>query len=77
MFLGITLFTAGARLIPSAQASLLSLLEVILAPVLVWVAFAEQPSTSTLIGGVILLVTLAAHTVADVNVARAVVQPHA
>ena len=65
MFLGITLFTAGARLIPAAQASLISLLEVILGPLLVWLAFSEQPGRATVLGGAIVLAALVVHTVAE------------
>ena len=65
MFLGITLFTAGARLIPAAQASLISLLEVVLGPLLVWIAYREQPSNATILGGAIVLATLVLHTLAE------------
>ena len=65
MFLGITLFTAGARLIPAAQASLISLLEVVLGPLLVWLAYREQPSNATVLGGAIVLATLILHTLAE------------
>ena len=70
MFLGITLFTAGARLIPAAQASLISLLEVVLGPLLVWIAYREQPSRATVLGGGIVLGTLVLHTIAEQIPAR-------
>ena len=62
MFLGITLFTAGARLIPAAQASLISLLEVVLGPLLVWIAYREDPGTATLVGGAIIVLGIAVQT---------------
>ena len=43
MALGLALFTAGARLIPASEAALISLLEVVLGPLWVWIAFSEQP----------------------------------
>jgi drug/metabolite transporter (DMT)-like permease len=40
-------------LIPPAEVAVISLLEVVLGPLLVWLAYAERPATATLIGGVI------------------------
>jgi len=48
-------FTIGARLIPASEVALISLLEVVLGPVWVWVARSERPSTATLVGGAIVL----------------------
>lgn len=56
--LGLVLFTAGARLIPAAQTALLSLLEIVLAPVWVWAVFQERPSAATIVGGAIVLLAL-------------------
>lgn len=53
--LGMLLFTMGARLIPSAEAGLLGLLEVVLAPLWVWLAFSEDPGKPALIGGALVL----------------------
>jgi drug/metabolite transporter (DMT)-like permease len=60
--LGLALFTVGARLIPAAEAALISLLEIVLGPLWVWIAFAEQPPLLTLFGGgmIILAVLLLA-----------------
>ena len=43
--LGFMLLTVGARLIPAAQVGLITLLEVVLGPVWVWLALDERPST--------------------------------
>ena len=48
MALGLILFTAGARLIPAAQAGLISLLEVVLGPLWVWLIYREAPDALTL-----------------------------
>ena len=40
--------TVGARLIPAAQVALITLLEVVLGPLWVWLAVGERPSTATL-----------------------------
>jgi drug/metabolite transporter (DMT)-like permease len=58
---GLALFTVGARRIPSAQAALLGALETPLAPLWVWLAFAEVPPTATFIGGGLILAALAWH----------------
>ncbi len=66
MALGLALFTAGARLIPATEVALISLLEVVLGPLWVWIALSEQPPALTLVGGgliiaaVLILVTQAA-----------------
>ena len=56
---GVFLFTLGSKSVPSAELVLLSLAEVVLAPVWVWLAFGEIPSLPTLAGGVILLGSIA------------------
>jgi DME family drug/metabolite transporter len=52
---GLVLFTFGARHVPVAELTLLSLTELALAPVWVWLALGEVPSRSTLLGGVIII----------------------
>ncbi len=52
-------FTIGSRSVPAAELALLSLTEVVLGPVWVWLAFAEVPQPATLAGGGILLVSIA------------------
>jgi drug/metabolite transporter (DMT)-like permease len=53
--LGLVLLTIGARLIPAAQVALISLLEVVLGPLWVWLAVGERPSAATLTGGAIVV----------------------
>ena len=60
--LGFVLFTAGARLIPAAQVGLITLLEVVLGPVWVWLALDERPSALTLVGGAIVIVAIVIQT---------------
>jgi drug/metabolite transporter (DMT)-like permease len=62
---GMLLFTAGARLIPVAEASLIGVLECVLGPVWVWLAVGERPGAYSLLGGAIILSALIAHTAAD------------
>jgi drug/metabolite transporter (DMT)-like permease len=49
--LGLAFLTVGTRLIPAAQVALITLLEVVLGPLWVWLAIDEKPTTATLIGG--------------------------
>jgi drug/metabolite transporter (DMT)-like permease len=53
--LGFALLTVGARLIPAAQVGLITLLEIVLGPVWVWLALDERPSMLTLVGGAIVI----------------------
>ena len=60
--LGFVLFAAGARLIPAAQAGLITLLETVLGPLWVWLALDERPSALTLVGGVVVIVAIVIQT---------------
>jgi drug/metabolite transporter (DMT)-like permease len=53
--LGLVLLTIGARLIPAAEVALLTLLEVVLGPLWVWLVRSERPGAATLAGGGIVL----------------------
>jgi drug/metabolite transporter (DMT)-like permease len=60
--LGFALLTVGARLIPAAQVGLITLLEVVLGPVWVWLALDERPDTLTLVGGSIVIAAIVLQT---------------
>jgi drug/metabolite transporter (DMT)-like permease len=60
--LGFALLTVGARLIPAAQVGLITLLEVVLGPLWVWLALDERPSTLTLVGGAIVIIAIVIQT---------------
>ena len=60
--LGLFLFMRGAPHLTAAQVGLLTLLEVILAPIWVWLAFAEVPAPLSLLGGAIVLSALVVHS---------------
>jgi drug/metabolite transporter, DME family len=53
--LGLTLFTLGSRHVPAAELTLLSLTEVVLGPIWVWLGVGEVPSPLTLAGGALVL----------------------
>ncbi|TCL72159.1 DMT family transporter [Rhizobium sp. BK251] len=52
------LFMTGGRYIPSSEAGLIGLLDVVLGPLWVWLAFSETPPTSTVVGAVIILLAV-------------------
>ena len=60
--LGFALLTIGARLIPAAQVGLITLLEVVLGPIWVWLALDERPATLTLVGGAIVIAAIVLQT---------------
>lgn len=60
--LGFVLLTVGARLIPAAQVGLITLLEVVLGPIWVWLALDERPGTLTLVGGTIVIAAIVVQT---------------
>jgi len=68
---GLMLYLAGAKLIPSAEAGLLSLLETVAAPLWVWLALGENPGLRSLVGGALVLTALAAVAVSDLPGERA------
>jgi drug/metabolite transporter (DMT)-like permease len=62
--LGLIFLTIGARLIPAAEVALITLLEVVLGPLWVWIALSEQPGAATLAGGAIVLGAVAIQAMA-------------
>jgi drug/metabolite transporter (DMT)-like permease len=55
---GLILYTLGSRSLPAAELALLSLAEVLLGPVWVWLILGETVTMYTLIGGAVLLAAL-------------------
>ena len=52
------LFLTGGRHIPSGEAGLVGLLDVVLAPFWVWLAFGEQPGQAAFVGGSLVLASV-------------------
>ena len=59
---GIALMTIGPRYLPAPEVSLLILLETVLGPIWVWLVIGEEPSPAALLGGAIVISTLAIHS---------------
>lgn len=70
MGVGLALLTVGARLLPPAEVALLSLLELVLGPLWVWLAYSERPSTATLVGGVVVTAAVVVQATASELPAR-------
>jgi drug/metabolite transporter (DMT)-like permease len=62
MGLGLAFLTAGARLIPAAEVALITLLEIVLGPLWVWIGYSETPSVATLAGGAVVIVAVLLQT---------------
>ncbi|MBZ5759704.1 MULTISPECIES: DMT family transporter [Rhizobium] len=53
------LYMTGGRYIPSGEAGLIGLMDVVLGPLWVWLAFSEWPGNSTIAGASLILVAVA------------------
>ena len=56
------LITLAPRYITAAEVNLFFLLETILGPLWVWLVIHEQPSMATIIGGIVIISTIAVHS---------------
>ena len=56
------LVTIAPRYITAAEVNLFFLLETILGPIWVWMVVKEQPSYETIMGGVVIIITIAIHS---------------
>ncbi|MGB8816718.1 MAG: EamA family transporter [Rhizobiaceae bacterium] len=66
---------AAPRYIGGAESAMFYLLETVLAPVWVWLVFAEKPTVNAITGGMILLGALAAHTIWELRRERELPAP--
>jgi drug/metabolite transporter (DMT)-like permease len=57
--LSFILISTGPRYIPAPEVGLLMLLETIFGPLWVWLVLAETPATASLVGGAVIVLTLA------------------
>lgn len=64
---GMALYTLGSRVVPAAELTLLSMVEVLLAPVWVWLVLGETASAGTFLGGGILLVAIAGNALSGLR----------
>jgi drug/metabolite transporter (DMT)-like permease len=55
MGLGLAFLTMGARLLPASEVALITLLEVVLGPLWVWISVGEQPAATAIAGGIVVM----------------------
>lgn len=70
---GMVIYTIGSRIVPAAEIGLLSMAEVMLGPLWVWLFLGETATRGTLVGGAILLGAIALNAVSGAR--RAVPAP--
>ena len=59
---GGALLMLGPRYLPAAEVSMITLLEIVIGPLLVWVGVGEVPGTYSLIGGAVILTAITIHS---------------
>ncbi|MEY3306601.1 MAG: hypothetical protein RLZZ413_639 [Pseudomonadota bacterium] len=64
---GMALYTLGSRVVPAAELTLLSMVEVLLAPIWVWLILGETASAGTFLGGGILLLAIAGNALSGLR----------
>jgi drug/metabolite transporter (DMT)-like permease len=64
---GIVLMTIAAQRIPASEIALITLLQIVLGPLFVWLAYREQPPVGTLLGGVVIMAAVVVQAVGDVR----------
>lgn len=68
---GMVLYTRGSTVIPAAELTLLSMLEVLFAPVWVWLFLGETATAGTFIGGAVLMAAVAFNGLSGARAAMA------
>ena len=65
--LGLTVYTLGSRVVPAAELALLSMTEVVLGPLWVWIFLGETASLYSLGGGLILMLAIAGNALSGLR----------
>lgn len=64
---GMVLYTLGSTVVPAAELTLLSMTEVLLAPIWVWLLLSETASSATFVGGAILMAAVAGNALSGIR----------
>lgn len=64
---GIVLMTIAAQRLPASEIALITLLQIVLGPLYVWLAYREQPSVSTLLGGAVIVAAVVVQALGDLR----------
>ncbi len=65
--LGLVIYTLGSKVVPAAELTLLSMTEVLLGPIWVWVFMGELAGIWTVLGGAILLASIAGNALSGIR----------
>ena len=65
--LGLSVYTIGSKVVPAAELTLLSMTEVLLGPIWVWLFIGETASFYTLVGGMILMLAIAGNAISGLR----------
>lgn len=68
--IAIGLLSIGPRYLTAPEVSMITILEVILAPLLIWAVLGENPGTRTLFGGALIVSAILSHTYWRLRLAR-------
>jgi drug/metabolite transporter (DMT)-like permease len=68
--IALVLFLSGARYAPAAEVALLALVETVLGPIWVWLGVGETPSQMALIGGSVVIISIASNAWLGMRSAR-------
>jgi drug/metabolite transporter (DMT)-like permease len=68
--LGFFLFIAAVRRMPPAEAGLIATIEIVLAPLWVWLFFAETPAQATFVGGAIVVAAVIVQILGELRQGR-------
>lgn len=64
---GLAVYTIGSKAVPAAELALLSMTEVVLGPLWVWIALGETVDSYTLLGGALLLAAIAGNALSGLR----------
>ena len=65
--MGLVIYTIGSRVVPAAELALLSMTEVLLGPLWVWIFIGETVSFYTLLGGTVLMLAIAGNALSGLR----------
>jgi drug/metabolite transporter (DMT)-like permease len=65
--MGLVIYTIGSRVVPAGELVLLSMTEVLLGPLWVWIFLGETAGIYTLLGGAILMLAIAGNAISGLR----------
>lgn len=60
----------GPRYLPAAEVSMITMLEIVVGPLLVWAVLGEAPPGQSLIGGAVIVLAILAHAWVQLTATR-------